>query len=64
MILPCSDGYKKQLIIDFVNDFYPLLKKGKINPVIDSVFSWQEAEQAHQLMLTNNNIGKIVLRVD
>ncbi len=59
-----SDGYKKQLIIDFVNDFYPLLKKGKIHPVIDSVFSWQETEQAHQLMLTNNNIGKIVLRVD
>jgi putative PIG3 family NAD(P)H quinone oxidoreductase len=59
-----SDRYKKQLIIDFVNDFYPLLKKGKITPVIDSVFSWQEAEQAHQLMLTNSNIGKIVLKVD
>ncbi|MBL4911486.1 MAG: NAD(P)H-quinone oxidoreductase [Alteromonadaceae bacterium] len=59
-----SDDYKTQLITDFSNDFSQLLENGTIKPVVGKTFSWQEAEQAHQLMLANANIGKIVLTVD
>lgn len=43
---------------------WPLLEDGKIAPVIDSVFPLTEAMQAHALMESNANIGKILLRVE
>ncbi|NUM82284.1 NAD(P)H-quinone oxidoreductase [bacterium] len=39
----------------------PLAESGKIKPVVDSVFSFNDVEQAHQRMLENKNFGKIVL---
>ncbi|WP_114778323.1 NAD(P)H-quinone oxidoreductase [Botryobacter ruber] len=36
---------------------------GKLKPVIDSVFDWQEVAEAHRYMEANKNTGKIVLRV-
>ena len=43
---------------------WPLLEDGKVAPVVDSVFPLAEAAQAHALMESNANIGKILLRVD
>jgi len=43
---------------------WPLLEDGKVAPVIDSVFPLTEAAQAHALMESNANIGKIMLRVE
>ncbi|MFO1352364.1 MAG: NAD(P)H-quinone oxidoreductase [Gammaproteobacteria bacterium] len=42
---------------------WPLLDKGRVKPVIDSVFALSEAAQAHALMESNRHIGKIILRV-
>ena len=36
---------------------------GRLAPVIDRVFDWSEAPDAHRYMESNANIGKIVLRV-
>jgi putative PIG3 family NAD(P)H quinone oxidoreductase len=40
------------------------LAQKKLVPVIDRVYSWREALEAHQYMETNRNIGKIVLTLD
>lgn len=39
-------------------------KSGKLVPVIDQVFHWTQAMEAHEYMEQNKNIGKIVLRID
>jgi putative PIG3 family NAD(P)H quinone oxidoreductase len=36
---------------------------GRLAPIVDSVFSLEEAVKAHARMETNENVGKIVLRV-
>src|SRR5690606_18870831 len=45
---------------------YSLLKfaDGSLKPIIDSVWDWQEVNDAHQHMEANKNAGKIVLRVN
>jgi len=59
-----SDDYKAKLVTDFTNDFMPLLTLGKIKPVVDSIYSWAEVELAHERMLANKNIGKLILTLD
>lgn len=56
-----SDDYKANLVASFISDFYAELINGGIKPVIDSVYPWQEVEQAHEKMANNENIGKLVL---
>ncbi len=41
----------------------PRFADGRLVPVIDTVFNWEEAGKAHQRMEANANVGKIVLRV-
>ena len=40
---------------------WPLLEAGRVRPVIHSVFPAAQAAQAHELMESNQHIGKIVL---
>jgi tumor protein p53-inducible protein 3 len=42
----------------------PRFQSGSLQPVLDRVFSLAEAAAAHRYMESNQNIGKIVLRVD
>jgi NADPH2:quinone reductase len=42
-------------------DLWPHIAADRISPVIDSSFSASEAEAAHSRMLSNANIGKIVI---
>ncbi len=59
-----TDDYKTQLIKAFTQNFYSCLVQEKLKPVIYQQFAWQEVERAHQVMLDNQNIGKIILTVD
>ena len=59
-----SDSYKAELVSGFSKDFYRQLAQGEINPVIDTIYPWQDAELAHQKMANNENIGKLILTVD
>ncbi len=43
--------------------FWPLLLAGTIQPVIDSVYLIEQANEAHQYMAENKNTGKIILKV-
>lgn len=56
-----SDDYKTALVQDFCRDFYPMLVNKQITPIIDSCYSWQQVDQAHQRMASNQNIGKLIL---
>ena len=42
---------------------WPLIAKGKIKPVIDSVFAFDEVDKAHARMDSGEHIGKIVLEI-
>ncbi|MDB4866480.1 MAG: NADPH:quinone oxidoreductase [Cohnella sp.] len=41
----------------------PLFADGRLKPVIDSVWEWEKANEAHEFMERNQNTGKIILRV-
>lgn len=58
-----SDTYKADLTKAFQRDMLPAIASGTIEPVIDRVYSWTEAETAHAYMAKNQNTGKIVLTV-
>lgn len=58
-----SVAYKTKLTQEFASFALPLFLSGKLQPVIDRVFPWEQVQQAHQYMEENRNIGKIVLRV-
>ena len=45
----------------FVERFWPLFKAGILKPVIDRVFTMPNANEAHNYVLQNRNIGKVIL---
>ncbi|WP_161890050.1 NAD(P)H-quinone oxidoreductase [Pontibacter russatus] len=57
-------GYQAKLTEEMWTFAGPLFKSGQIKPVIDSVFDWQDVAAAHRYMEQNQNIGKIVLRIN
>lgn len=59
-----NDSYKTNLIQLFSEKFLFLFSQGQLNPLIDNVYSWQIAEQAHQRMSANLNIGKLILTIE
>lgn len=46
----------------FVRDVVPLLESGIVRPVVDSVFPFERAADAHRYLESNRNFGKVVLR--
>lgn len=54
---------KIRLTQEFVDFAHERLATGRLQPVIDSVFDWKDVAQAHKYMESNQNTGKIVLRV-
>lgn len=56
-----SDEYKTKLTADFHKQTMHLFATGRLKPVIDSVFEWEDVEEAHERMENNLNAGKIIL---
>ncbi|MCC2110428.1 MAG: NAD(P)H-quinone oxidoreductase [Hyphomicrobiales bacterium] len=46
------------------NKVWPLIEAGRMRPVIDSVYPFEKAAEAHARMETSGHIGKIVLKVE
>ena len=59
-----SDAYKTKLIQAMTGDLLPAFEKDILKPVIDKVYSWNEAEDAHQYVAKNLNTGKVILSID
>lgn len=56
-------NYKIELTRNFKKQSLPLFKQKNIHPIIDSVFEWEQVEEAHERMSNNENTGKIVLQI-
>nr|WP_255605181.1 NAD(P)H-quinone oxidoreductase [Rheinheimera maricola] len=56
-----SNKYKTNLTQGFNHTFSQALGQRKLQPILQQQFSWLHAEQAHQLMITNATVGKLVL---
>jgi len=56
--------YKIGLTKDFSDYALAKFESGELQPVIDSVFDWKDVADAHRLMESNKNSGKIILKVE
>ncbi|MFT6936775.1 MAG: NADPH:quinone reductase-like Zn-dependent oxidoreductase, partial [Saprospiraceae bacterium] len=41
----------------------PYFQNGQLKPVIDKVYDWTDIRFAHEYMESNQNIGKIILKI-
>ncbi|WP_299025609.1 NAD(P)H-quinone oxidoreductase [uncultured Sulfitobacter sp.] len=60
---PQSDLAKARIATELREAVWPLLASGRIAPVMDSEFAFEEAAAAHAHMEASQHIGKIVLKV-
>lgn len=60
---PQSDAAKAEIAEGLRKHVWPLLDAGRIAPVMDSEFAFEDAAKAHARMETSEHIGKIVLNV-
>lgn len=58
-----SLDYQMQLTTDFAAFALPLFEEKKLKPIIDRIYSWEQIIEAHQYMESNQNTGKIVLKI-
>ncbi|GAB4440547.1 MAG: NAD(P)H-quinone oxidoreductase [Anaerolineae bacterium] len=63
VLRPRSLAEKVEIKEKFMAHFWPLLLNGTIQSIIDSVYPIEQANEAHQRMAENKNIGKIILKV-
>ncbi len=56
-----SQDYKIRLTRDFSEFALPRFADGRLKPVIDRIFPWEQVVEAHCYMEANKNIGKIIL---
>ncbi|TSA00750.1 MAG: NAD(P)H-quinone oxidoreductase [Deltaproteobacteria bacterium] len=54
---------KIRLTGHFASFALPRFADGRLVPIVDSVYDWNDVGEAHQRMESNMNIGKIILRV-
>ena len=59
-----SDGEKTRIVQSFRDNVLPLLVEGRIETVVDRVFSLDEVRLAHEYLETNANFGKVVVQID
>src|SRR5216684_5693016 len=58
---PRSNADKAAMVAAIEAKVMPLLREGRVKPLIDSTFPLEEAANAHRRMETSEHIGKIVL---
>lgn len=60
---PQSDIAKAKIAEDLRAKVWPLLSTGRVAPVMDQEFAFEEASKAHARMESSAHVGKIVLKV-
>ncbi|MBK8817347.1 MAG: NAD(P)H-quinone oxidoreductase [Methylococcaceae bacterium] len=58
-----DNNFKAEIARKLLNYVWPYLESGQIKPIIHSTFPLIEAASAHELMESNQHIGKIILTV-
>lgn len=59
-----DDNYKAALTQALWQEFGDQFANGQLQPLLSQVLSWQQADQAHQLLGSNQIAGKLVLSVE
>jgi putative PIG3 family NAD(P)H quinone oxidoreductase len=57
-----SAAEKREVAAAFARDVVPLLARGQLKPVVDSVFALDEIRAAHERLASNATFGKVVIR--
>jgi len=52
---------KAQLAQRFTREILPLFEDGRLKPVVEAVFSFEQVAEAHRLLETNRTFGKVIL---
>ena len=60
---PRSNADKAAMVATIEARVMPLLREGRVKPLMDSTFPLEKAADAHRRMETSEHIGKIVLAV-
>ena len=60
---PRSNADKAAMVAAIEAKVMPLLREGRVKPLMDSTFPLEQAAEAHRRMETSEHIGKIVLAV-
>lgn len=55
---------KRAITQRFAQDWLPLLIEGRIKPVIDMIYPFEQVQDAHEYLETNQSFGKVVLSFD
>ncbi len=55
---------KMALVQRFLKEAWPLFNDGAIAPVIDRAYALADIAEAHRYMASNQNIGKIIIRME
>lgn len=55
---------KAALVREFSEFALARFERGELRPIVDSVYSIRRADEAHRLMESNKNIGKIVMSIE
>ncbi len=58
-----SPAEKIKITEQFQSGYWPLLRSGELKPIIDTQFPIENAQQAHEYVRQNKNIGKVILTV-
>lgn len=61
---PRTDAEKREIRDELQEKVWPLIAAGKVKPVIDRVFAFEDVVEAHRRMEGGDHIGKIVLTFD
>lgn len=56
--------YQIKLTKEFYEYAHDKFESGKLKPVVDKIFSWQQVKEAHRYMEENKNTGKVVLKIE
>ncbi len=60
---PRSVGFKTVVADELARTVWPHVAAGTLKPVIDTVFAFDQAPDAHRLMESGDHVGKIVLEI-
>jgi putative PIG3 family NAD(P)H quinone oxidoreductase len=55
--------YQIALTRDFTTFALPRFQDGRLKPVIDRILDWSQVKEAHAIMESNKNSGKIILKI-
>jgi NADPH2:quinone reductase len=63
MLKPRTNDFKAILAAEIEEHIWPLIAQGKIKPILNKVFPFVQAADAHRLMESSAHIGKIILKM-